>query len=54
MSSSHIHRFRITPAADSATNLDQYCYLLFMKAVITRHLKKPVEALEMFDEVLAW
>jgi len=38
---------------DTNKNLDQYCYLIFMKGVIKRHLNEKKEAIKLFDEVIS-
>jgi len=40
-----------TKTTDSG-NLDQYCYLTFMKGVIKRHLNQKDEAIQLFEEVI--
>lgn len=35
-------------------SLDKYCYLIFMKGVILRHLKQANAAIDLFNEVLSW
>lgn len=39
---------------DTSKSLDQYCYLIFMKGVIKRHLDEKQAAIKLLEEVISW
>lgn len=41
-------------SSDASKSLDQYCYLIFMKGVIKRHLDEKPAAIKLFEEVISW
>lgn len=43
-----------TKSSDTSKSLDQYCYLIFMKGVIKRHLDDKPAAIKLLEEVISW